>query len=89
MLPLGIFISLLLGICTVKISFFIHIFSVFVSFSFMSLCYSRRSLGFGVTGSHLIFTEVNIANSLLKIRKAEVQRYNSEQVMSLYLRFCL
>lgn len=67
--------SSLLGICTIVISFFVHVFSVFMS---LSLCHyadcSRRSMGFGVTRSHLIYIEVNITISVLQMRKAEVQR---------------
>lgn len=50
---LVVYINLPPGVCTIGISFFIRVLSVFVS-----LCYSRSfCLDFGVTISHLIFPE--------------------------------
>lgn len=91
----GVFTSLLLGTCTVLISFSIRVFSVCI-FLFLSLCCSRRSLGFGGTRSHLIFTEVNIIIYFADRESwgSEVSCClfwcDSEHVMSLCLRFlCL
>ena len=69
---LKVFISSLLGLCTIVISFFIHVFSVFV---FFSLCHYAVAEGARVLESPgLICSSQNIAISILQIRKTKVQR---------------
>lgn len=68
------YVSLLLGICSAVIGFFILALSVFVAFSLCVPVLQQEEPGLWVTTSQFS-QKVNDAVLILQIRKAEVQRY--------------